>query len=87
MSKQFNVDDMREYFSKHYPTVTMKTIQIEIRQQNENVRLYNLYVGYNNKPLQLHSMALTSKEDCRDLGFRIIEMNKGLIPQISWITY
>ena len=59
----------------------METIQIEIRQQNENCQLYNLYVGYDNKPIQLHSMAL-SFEEAENLGFRVIQMNPKLIPQI-----
>jgi len=83
--KKLCVDEMKELFYKKY-NEDMKTIQIEIRQQNENVRLFNVYVGYNNKPLMLHSMALSQTE-----GFRIvrkfIEMNKGLITQISWERY
>jgi hypothetical protein len=65
----------------------MGTIQIEIRQQNENVRLYNLYIGFDDKPMILHSMALTSRDEARCVGFSIIELNKGLIPQITWIKY
>ena len=84
--EQFNVDELRYLFNKRYQE-SMKTIQIEIRQQNENVRLYNVYVGYNHKPLMLHTMALKSREEVCDLGFRIIELNKGLIPEISWNTF
>jgi hypothetical protein len=35
----------------------------------------------------LHSMALTSRDEARCVGFSIIELNKGLIPQITWIKY
>ena len=59
----------------------MKTINIEIRQQNENVQQYNVYVGYDNRPLQLHSMALTYDE-AQILGFAIIKMNPDCIPKI-----
>ena len=59
----------------------MKTMQIEIRQQNENVQLYNLYVGYNNKMPLLHSMAL-SFEEAESLGFRVIKSNPEYKPQI-----
>ena len=59
----------------------MKTIQIEIRQQNENCQLYNVYVGYDNKPQMLHSMAL-SFEESENLGFNIIKMNSDCFPNI-----
>jgi len=59
----------------------MKTIQIEIRQQNENVQLYNLYVGYDKKYPQLHCMAL-SYDEAEQLGFRIICVNRDCKPEI-----
>ena len=59
----------------------MKTIKIEIRQQNEEVQLYNVYVGYDDKPVQLHSMALSFDESQR-LGFTIIRMNPDCMPKI-----
>ena len=60
----------------------METIQIEIRQQNESHQLFNVYVGYNKKPPQLHSMALTY-EEAESLGFRIIQMNPDYLPKIT----
>jgi hypothetical protein len=85
-TNELSFDDMRESFYKKY-SQTLKSLQIEIRQQNENVRLYNLYVGFNRKPLMLHTMALKTKDEARILGFTIIELGKGLIPEITWVTY
>jgi hypothetical protein len=59
----------------------METIQIEIRQQNESVQLYNVYVGYNKKYPQLHSMAL-SYEEAERLAFNIIKANQDYKPEI-----
>jgi hypothetical protein len=84
--KQFNVDDIKEKFNKKYPE-SLKTLQIEIRQQNENVRLYNLYLGFNGHTPMLHTVAIETKDEARTIGFHIIEMCRGLIPQITWETY
>lgn len=73
----------------------MKTIQILIRQQNENCNLHNLYVGYNkdaykrfkyHKPIQLHTMAL-SLDDAKLLGFNIIIKNPEYLPEIQIETF
>ena len=58
------------------------TIQIEIRQQNENVQLYNIYVGYNKKYPQLHSLAVEGYEEAERICFGIIKMNPDYFPQI-----
>jgi hypothetical protein len=79
-------DEIRARFHKKYDEL-LKTMQIEIRQQNENKQLFNLYLGFNNRPLTLHTMAIESKDEARLVAFAIIEMNKNIIPQITWITF
>jgi len=64
----------------------MKTIQIEIKQQNETCELHNVYVGYNNKYPQLHSMAL-SMDESKILSFDIIRANKDCKPEILIDTF
>ena len=64
----------------------MKTIQIEIRQQNETCNLHNVYVGYDNKSLQLHTMAL-SLDESKLLALDIIIANNDCKPEILIDTF
>jgi hypothetical protein len=62
-------------------------IRIEIRQQNETHRLYNIYIAYGDKAFELHSMAHESIEEAESTVCRIIEMNRDCLPIISRETY
>ena len=62
-------------------------IHIEIRQQNESHRLYNVYVGYGDKALTLHTMAHESLDAVESCVCRIIEMNPNWLPHITRETY
>ena len=69
----------------------MKTIQIEIRQQNETCKLHNLYICYTDdagKPraTRLHSMAL-SLDEAKILALDIIIANPEYKPEIFIDTF
>jgi hypothetical protein len=66
-----------------------KRLYIELRQQNENVQLYNLYVGYDpNRPLQLRLMAL-SLDEAKIQAFEIIQDHNTqlLITRVDVVKY
>jgi len=62
-------------------------IRIEIRQQNETHRLYNIYVAYGDKAFELHSMAHESIEETESTVCRIIELNRDWLPIITRDLY